>query len=351
VVSTCCYIARTFGVRSAMPMFKAIELCPQAIVVPPAMHKYAQIGQALRERMEQLTPLVEPISIDEAFLDLSGTEKLHHASPAESLARFALEVERDFGITISIGLSYCKFLAKIASDLDKPRGFAVIGQSEALDFLRDQPIGILWGVGRIAQQRLADHGLHRVGDLQAMGESELMALLGAEGKRLHALAHGRDERMVNPERDMKSVSNETTFQLDISDGDELEQILFQLSEKVGQRLRALDMAGRTIQLKLKTPDFRQRTRARTLPHATNLATRIFSTGRALLRGECDGTAFRLIGIGVSELVSAAEADQSDLIDTDVVKQRARQEAIDLIRERYGSGAVVRGIVFNKPRKN
>lgn len=350
VVSTCCYIARTFGVRSAMPMFTARDLCPEAIIVPPDMHKYSEIGSHLRLRMEELTPLVEPISIDEAFLDLSGTEKLHGASPAHILAQFAKEVEREFGITISIGLSYCKFLAKIASDLDKPRGFAVIGKDEALSFLRDKPVGILWGVGRVAQERLAHDGIKTVGDVQLMDEATLLKRYGQEGQRLFRLSRGLDSRDVNPHRDMKSVSNETTFHHDVSSYDDLERTLLRLSEKVADRLRGHARAGRTVQLKLKTKDFRSRTRSRTLPKATRLANRIFEAGRELLRGECDGTAFRLIGIGVSELVDDDEADQMDLADTHVIKERAAQDAIDHIRERFGKSAVVRGMLFHKTDK-
>jgi DNA polymerase IV len=349
VVSTCCYIARTYGVRSAMPMFKALELCPNAVVVPPDMRKYSEIGHDLRERMEHLTPLVEPISIDEAFLDLSGTEKLHGAAPASILARFAREVEAECGITISIGLSYCKFLAKIASDIDKPRGFAVIGTKEAVTFLADKPIGILWGVGKVAQERLQKDGIVTVGDIQNMDEHTLLKRYGTEGQRLFHLAHGRDRRHVEPHRDMKSVSNETTFATDISDYDQLEAILFRLSEKVARRLRDHERAGRTVHLKLKTSDFKQRTRSRALPKPTRLATRIFETGRDLLKPECDGTHFRLIGIGVSELTSDRDADQMDLADTEVIKERATQEAIDLIRDRFGTDALMRGITFRATR--
>lgn len=351
VVSTCCYIARTFGVRSAMPMFQARQLCPTAIIAPPNMRKYEEVGHAIRQRMERLTPLVEPVSIDEAFMDLSGTEKLHGAPAAPILARFAQEVERDFGITISIGLSYCKFLAKIASDLDKPRGFAVIGKTEAIAFLHNQPVGILWGVGRVAQERLAQDGVRTVGDIQNIDEATLIRRYGNEGQRLHRLSRGIDMRRVNPHRDMKSISNETTFHTDMSDGEELERILYRLSEKVAARLRSHSMAGQTVQLKLKTKDFRLRTRARALPKPTRLATRIFEAGRALLRAECDGTAFRLIGIGVSDLGPDADADHADLIDTEVTKELATQEAIDHLRDRFGKAAVVRGIVFHKETKN
>src|SRR5436305_8263258 len=183
VVLTCCYVARTFGVRSAMPMFEAKRLCPQAAIVRPRMDKYAEVGRAVRAHMRELTPLVEPVSIDEAFMDLSGTERLHGMPPAKALARFSQAVEQDLGITVSIGLATNKFLAKIASDLDKPRGFAVLGAAEAAAFLAPKPVSLIFGVGRVAQARPAKDGLRTIGDLQRAGEPELMARYGGEGAR------------------------------------------------------------------------------------------------------------------------------------------------------------------------
>jgi DNA polymerase-4 len=345
VVSTCCYIARTFGVRSAMPMFKARALCPDARIVRPDMAKYAAVGRQVRALMRDLTPLVEPLSIDEAFLDLSGTERLHGASPAMTLARFATRVERDIGITVSIGLSYCKFLAKIASDLDKPRGFAIIGRAEARAFLADKSVSLIWGVGRVAQERLARDGFATIGDLQRSEETDLMRKLGTEGQRLWRLANGIDVRRVSPDRDSKGVSAETTFDADIADRETLEQRLFLLSEKVSARLKAGGIAGGGVTIKLKTADFKLRTRARALPEPTQLAARIFEAGRELLRREIDGTRFRLIGIGVSDLADADKADQGDLVNTGVKRQKATEAAIDSLREKFGRAAVVSGRVF------
>ena len=242
VVSTSCYIARTFGVRSAMPMFKALELCPGATVVKPDMAKYAAVGRQIRALMLELTPLVEPLSIDETFLDLSGTERLHHASPALSLARLARRIETEIGVTVSVGLSYCKFLAKIASDLDKPRGFAIIGRAEAQAFLRPRPVSLIWGIGKAAQERLSREGLTLIGDLQDRGEDALMRRHGAEGRRLYQLAMGIDVRRVSPQRDTKSVSAESTFDRDISDRAALERELFTLCEKVHRRFKAQGIA-------------------------------------------------------------------------------------------------------------
>lgn len=350
VVSTCCYIARTYGVRSAMPMFKARALCPHAKVVKPDMAKYAAVGRQVRAMMLELTPLVEPLSIDEAFLDLSGTERLHHASPAVTLARMAQRIEKDIGITVSVGLSYCKFLAKIASDLDKPRGFSIIGRQEAKAFLADKPVGTIWGVGKVAQERLQRDGFTTIGDLQRCDETDLMRKLGTEGQRLWRLANGIDTRSVSPERDAKSVSSETTFDTDISDVGELEKRLLWLSEKVSARLKSGALSGGNVTLKLKTKDFRLRTRARMLPEPTQLAGRIFEAGRELLALEADGTQFRLIGIGVGHLADATEADRGDLVDTGLAKEKAKEAAIDALRAKFGRDAVVRGLGFGGARK-
>jgi DNA polymerase IV len=343
VVLTACYAARTFGVRSAMPMFEARRLCPHASIVRPDMEKYARVGRQVRELMFKLTPQVEPVSIDEAFMDLSGTARLHGMSPAKALAGFASEVETSLGITVSIGLSCNKFLAKIASDLDKPRGFAVLGGSEAAAFLAPKPVTLIFGVGKMAQQRLARDGLRTIGDLQRAGEIELRRRYGAEGARLARLARGLDDRPVKAEREAKSISAETTFDHDIADFRPLELRLWRLAEKVSARLKANALAGSTVTLKLKTADFRIRTRAQSLSHPTQLAGRIFAAGRDLLARETDGTMFRLIGIGLSALCDADGADFADLIDR---RSAEAEQAIDRLRERFGDEAVIKGLAFD-----
>jgi DNA polymerase-4 len=350
VVSTACYIARTYGVRSAMPMFKALAACPTAVVVRPDMAKYAAVGRQVRTMMQELTPLVEPLSIDEAFLDLSGTERLHGAPPAVTLARFSKRVEREIGISVSVGLSYCKFLAKIASDLDKPRGFTAIGRAEAVGFLADKPVGLIWGVGRVTQDRLARDGFVLIGDLQRAEETDLLRRYGSEGQRLWRLARGIDIRRISPDRDTKSVSAETTFDEDISDSEQLTRLLFMLCEKVSGRLKAQGIAGRNVTLKLKTADFKSRTRARALPAPTQLAGRLFEAGRELLAREVDGTRFRLIGIGAGDLSDAEGADRGDLVDTNVKREKAAEQAIDSLRAKFGAGAVVNGLVFGAPKR-
>ena len=343
VVLTACYVARTFGVRSAMPMFEARRLCPHASIVRPDMEKYARVGRQVRELMFKLTSLVEPVSIDEAFMDLSGTARLHGMSPAKALAGFAGEVETALGITVSIGLSCNKFLAKIASDLDKPRGFAVLGGGEAAAFLAPKPVTLIFGVGKMAQQRLARDGLRTIGDLQRAGEIDLRRRYGAEGARLAHLARGLDDRPVRAEREAKSISAETTFDHDIADLRPLELRLWRLAEKVSARLKANALAGSTVTLKLKTADFRIRTRAQSLSHPTQLAGRIFAAGRDLLARETDGTMFRLIGIGLSALCDADGADFADLIDR---RSAEAEQAIDRLRERFGDEAVIKGLALD-----
>jgi DNA polymerase-4 len=344
VVLTACYVARTFGVKSAMPMFEARRLCPHASVVRPDMEKYARVGREVRGLMFKLTPLVEPVSVDEAFMDLSGTARLHGMSPAKALAGFAGEVEKALGITVSIGLASNKFLAKIASDLDKPRGFAVLGGREAAGFLAPKPVSLIFGVGKIAQQRLARDGLRTIGDLQRAGERDLARRYGAEGARLARLAHGLDDRPVKAERGAKSISAETTFDHDIADFRPLELRLWRLCEKVSARLKANALAGSTVTLKLKTADFRIRTRAQSFAHPTQLAARIFAAGRDLLAREADGTLFRLLGIGVSALCDADGSDFADLIDR---RAADAEQAIDRLRERFGDEAIIKGLAFDR----
>ncbi|TCD14467.1 DNA polymerase IV [Oricola cellulosilytica] len=345
VVSTCCYIARINGVRSAMPMFKALKACPEAVVVKPEMEKYARVGREVRDMMRALTPLVEPLSIDEAFLDLTGTERLHKDTPARVLARFATAVEREIGITVSVGLSYCKFLAKVASDFEKPRGFSVIGRAEALTFLRDQPVTLIWGVGKAFAATLESDGIRTIGQLQQMDENTLMRRYGMMGKRLFRLSRGEDERAVHIDHEAKSVSAETTFNHDYGTAAELLPILRTLSEKVANRLKASDTAGRTVVLKLKDTEFRIRTRNRQLPDRTQLADRIFRVAAPMLDHELDGTKYRLLGVGVSDLASDAMADPMDLVDTGATRRAKAEEAMDAVRAKFGTKALETGYTF------
>ncbi len=347
VVAAACYISRTYGVRSAMPMFKALSLCPSAVVIRPDITKYVRVGREVRQRMVALTPLVEPLSIDEAFLDLTGTERVHGMIPAKALARFAAQIERDIGISVSVGLSTNKFLAKIASDLDKPRGFAMLDQEQARTLLADKPVGFIYGVGPATQDKLAQRGFQLVADLQRADESDLMKQFGSEGRRLWRLARGIDDRKVVPDRDAKTISSETTFENDIRDFATLEKVLWRLCEKVSERLKSGDLSGSTITLKLKTADFKQRTRSQSIQAPTQLAGKIFAITRDMLGREIDGTVFRLIGAGVSALKPGADAGDSDLLDQ---RSAHAERAIDDVRKKFGSASLIRGIAYNGPPK-
>lgn len=347
VVSTACYIARISGVRSAMPMFKALELCPDATVIRPNMEKYVAVGREIRALMIDLTPLVEPISIDEAFMDLSGTERLHRATPAQTLARFARLVQDEIGVTISVGLSFNKFLAKIASDQDKPRGFSVIGRAEALPFLAAQPVSRIWGVGKALERKLAEDGVRTIGQIQTMEESELARRYGSMGLRLARLSRADDRRAVDPRHDAKSIGAETTFEHDLSGPDTLRPILRRLCEKAAGRLKRADLAAWTVTLKLKSTDFRIRTRSRQLADPTRLADRIFRAAEELLGRETDGTAYRLIGVSLSNFADPALADPDDLVDPAAGKRALAEAAIDKVRGRFGRDAVEHGLTFRR----
>jgi DNA polymerase-4 len=342
VVSTCCYVARIFGVRSAMPMFKALELCPHAVVIRPNFAKYTAAAKQIREMMRALTPLVEPLSLDEAYMDLSGTERLHGVPPAKTLAALARKIETEVGISVSVGLSFNKFLAKLASELDKPRGFAVIGRAEAVTFLRDKPVGLIRGAGVALQARLAKDGITLIAQLQDMSEKELAQRYGNTGLWLHRLSHAQDSRSVEPDGELKSISSETTFDTNISAFAKLEAILWQQAERVSARAKASEVGGRTVVLKLKTASFKTRTRSVSLESPTQLADKIFRTSRDALRKEADGTAYRLLGVGISHIAPAADCDPVDLVDDGAGKRAAAEHAMDKVREKFGADAVKKG---------
>jgi DNA polymerase-4 len=349
VVSTACYVARLSGVRSAMPMFKALKLCPDAVVIRPDFTKYVAASRQIRALMEKLTPLVQPMSIDEAVLDLAGTETLHGAPPAAMLARFALDVERTVGVTVSIGLAPNRLLAKIAVERNKPRGFAVIGAAEAAGLLAPESVRLLPGIGAKAANRLESLGITRLGQLQGLSDREAVQRLGDDGPALVRRARGEDTRVVDPTRETKSISAETTFDRDLSGLEELERHLWRLSEKLGRRLRENDLAAAGVVLKLKTADFALRTRAMRLATPTILPVRLFAAAHTLLAREATGTAFRLIGIGASALVPREEADKGDLADADTPRLAAAQSAIDALRARFGDKVVTRGRGFGGAR--
>src|SRR5215471_203325 len=342
VVLTASYEARKFGVHSAMPMFQAMTLCPHAIVVPPAMEKYALAAREVRALLKTVTPLVEPVSLDEAYLDLSGTERLHGMAPAKTMAKLALLIEQKLRITVSVGLSHNKFLAKLASDLDKPRGFAVIGPAETVTFLKDKPVGMIRGVGRVLEARLVKDGITTIGQLQTADARLLSRRYGDTGLWLHRLALGEDSRAVEAEGESKSMSAETTFETDISDFAELERILWDQTERVSARAKAAGLGGRTVTLKLKTASFRIKTRSVSLGDPTQLSDVIFRAGRALLAREADGTRYRLLGIGLSGICGADECDPANPLDSRAMKRAAVERAVDSLRAKFGDDALKKG---------
>ncbi|MFC3085847.1 DNA polymerase IV [Tabrizicola soli] len=343
VVSTCCYIARIKGVRSAMPMFQALKLCPEAVVVKPRFSAYIEASRAIRAMMEELTPAIEPLSLDEAFMDLTGTERLHGAPPAVLLARLTRRMEAELGLTGSIGLSHNKFLAKIASDLDKPRGFSVIGRAETEAFLKPKPVRIIWGVGQATQTALETAGIRTIADLLRWDRADLGARFGSMGDRLWHLARGMDMRRVNRDDRPKSISKETTFFEDTSDPDLLDGHLWRLAEQVADRAKAKALAGRTVTLKLKKGDFQLVTRRHALSDPTQLADRIYRAARELYDHAGTKGPFRLIGVGISDLAPEDRADLSqDLLDPDARRRAAAERATDAIRARFGAEAIIKG---------
>lgn len=343
VVSTACYVARIRGVRSAMPMFQALKLCPDAVVIKPRMQAYVEASRQIRALMDELTPDIEPLSLDEAFMDLGGTQRLHGAPPAVMLARLVKRMKEELGITGSIGLSYNKFLAKVASDLDKPRGYSVIGKAETNAFLHDKPVRLIWGIGPAAQASLDKAGIRTFADLLRWDRRDLGARFGSMGDRLWHLARGVDRRRISTNAPVKSISNETTFSEDTSSHEILDGHLWRLAEKVSNRAKAKKKAGRVVTLKLKRADHTALTRRISLRDATQMADVIYRTARDLLEQMNDQGPYRLLGCGISDLVPETQADIiGDLLDPQAVQRAKAERATDEIRERFGTDAIRKG---------
>ncbi|MBP1807180.1 DNA polymerase-4 [Rubellimicrobium aerolatum] len=343
VVSTACYLARIRGVRSAMPMFEALRLCPEAVVVEPRFAAYVEASRAIRAMMDEMTDRIEPLSLDEAFLDLSGTERLHGAPPAVMLARLTRRMERELGLTGSVGLSHNKFLAKVASDLDKPRGFSVIGRAETAEFLAPRPVRLIWGIGPAGQAALERAGVRVIGDLLRWERRDLQARFGSMGERLWHLARGEDAREVRAGREAKGISNETTFSADTSDRNVLDGHLWRMAEKVSGRAKAQGLAGRVVVLKLKRADHRLLTRRVSLREPTQIADAIYRAARGLLDQVEEPGPFRLLGVGLGEIAEGARADrEGDLLDPEAARRARAERAADAIRARFGEGAILKG---------
>ena len=345
VALTACYVARQYGVRSAMPMFQVRKLCPHAVVVKPNMSKYSSEGRRVRALMLSTTPLVEPVSIDEAYLDLSGTERLHKAAPAQTLARLALRIEAEIGITVSVGLSFHRVLAKMASGMDKPRGFAAIGRSDALAILDPMPVGDLPGVGPQGDVAMKRFGIRTIGALRRASNRDRITP-GADAL-LTGIETGASGRPVSPERAAKSISAETTFGIDLSGYDELAAKLWPLCERVSARLKNSKLAGNTVQLTVKTSRFKRIARRRTIAPPTQLASILFETASSMLKELEPGAQYRLIGVGASGLVPAENADRDNLLDRGRVRQAKLERAIDDVRARLGNDAIQKGRNFRR----
>jgi len=343
VVSTACYIARIRGVKSAMPMYKALKLCPEAVVVRPRMDEYVKASKAIRAMMLDLTPAVEPLSLDEAFLDMTGTAKLHGAPPAIMLAKLIKRMKDQLGLTGSIGLSHNKFLAKVASDLDKPKGYSVIGVAETNSFLEDKPISLIWGVGAVSQEALKKAGIHVFRDLLRWDHQDLCSRFGSLGDRLWHLARGKDQRRVMAHSTIKSISNETTFSEDTSNPQILDGHIWRLAEKVSDRAKARDLAGEVVTLKLKRADHSLLSRRLSLREPTQTTDRIYRTARNLFDRIGSHESYRLIGVGISSLVNKSSSDlTSDLLDPDEPNRIKAEKATDEIRARFGKGSILKG---------
>ncbi len=338
VVSTCCYIARQFGVHSAMPMFKALKACPEAVVIKPDFGKYIAASEAIFGAVGKLTPLVQTLSLDEAWIGLAGTERLNGGPPALQLIRLQQQIETETGLTVSIGLAPNRFLAKVASELDKPRGFSVLG-SEAAAVLAPRPVSILPGVGPVFRKTLQSDGYATVGDLAAADVRDLVRRYGETGLRLHDLAHGRDARAVDPGHERKGMSAETTFNEDLTSAEDLEAELWPLCEKLASKARRDGVASRVLVLKLRRTDFRIVTRRISLPEPVQTARALFAAGRLLMAPEL-GRPYRLIGIGMGEVVDAIDAHA--LFETTETRTLKAETAIDRLRSKFGARAVVAG---------
>jgi len=343
VVSTACYIARIKGVKSAMPMFQALKLCPEAIVVRPRMEAYVAASREVRKLMDELTPVIQPLSLDEAFLDLTGTARLHGAPPAVMLAKLVRRMKDELGLTGSIGLSHNKFLAKVASDMNKPRGFSIIGKAETQEFLRPRPVRLIWGIGPSAQESLDRAGIRTFDDLLRWDQRDLIDRFGGMGERLWHLARGEDKRRISSHEPVKSISNETTFFEDTSDPDLLDGHIWRLSEQVSGRAKAREMAGRVVTLKLKRGDFKALSRRISLHQPTQMTDTIYRTARALFDQVQDQGPFRLIGVGLSDIVPATDADrEGDLLDPEAGKRAMAERALDKIKAKFGKDSILKG---------
>ncbi len=342
VVATASYEARVFGVRSAMPGGRARALCPQGIFMTPRMDVYASVSDQVRAIFERYTPLVEPLSLDEAFLDVTGSRALF-GDGAAIAARVRADVRAETGLTVSVGVATSKYVAKVASDLRKPDGLVVVPAGGERAFLAPLPFGRLWGAGPVTQQRLREARVTTIGDVQRLSREELARWVGeAAAEHYHALASGIDPREVEPDRDAKSISHETTFPEDVSSDERCRRVLLELSEAVGRRLRRHGIRGDVVRLKLRYPPFETHTRQRKLAAATDDDLEIYRTAKALLDdARPSGRPVRLLGVGVGGLLEGRRPRQGLLFDEPRAAEKSRSllRAMDAIRDRFGDDAI------------
>ncbi|MEN0084275.1 MAG: DNA polymerase IV [Leifsonia sp.] len=340
VVTSATYEARRYGVRSAMPMSQALRLCPNAIILPPHYDRYTEYSRKVMDIFHEVTPLVEPLSIDEAFLDVSGARRLL-GSPRRIAELIRSRVQEETGLTCSVGVAATKFMAKLASGRAKPDGLLVIPRSETLSFLRPLPVGALWGVGASTQSSLERMGLLTVADLADAPLGVLQKAVGdASGRRLHELANGRDPRRVVTESREKSIGHENTFGVDVSDVDQLRRELLRLSGRVGERLRKHQLEARTVAIKVRFSDFRTITRSRTLAEPTNVGRRLFEEAWDVFDAlglDVRQTPIRLIGVRAEQLLDAG-GDSLALWDPDE-EWRETERTLDAVSARFGRGAI------------
>jgi len=343
VVSAASYEARRFGVHSAMSAARARKLCAHGVFLAPRMARYAELSRRIRAILDAYTPLVEPISLDEAFLDITGSRLLFGSGPEIGRA-VKRRIREEVGLVASVGVAPNKFLAKLASDLEKPDGFVVIAPGEATARLADLPVSRLWGVGKVAEKKLLRQGIRLVREVVRTPAAELEKIVGSYATRLKQLAVGLDDRPVVADEDAKSLSAETTFARDIESADELRAVLDELADRVGRRTRSHGFAAHTIQIKARYADFSTVTRAHTLTEPTAQTTVIRDTARDLLEVRLDrkGRALRLLGVGVSHLVRAEETPGLLFEDARSRKHRAIDSALDDLRERFGGAVIRRG---------
>jgi len=343
VVSAASYDARKFGIHSAMPMAQAVRLCPHAIVLPVRMERYVQVSKEIHAIFECFTTLVEPVSLDEAFLDVTGSTMLFGNAEEIGLT-IKKKIKEKLCLTASVGVAPNKFLAKLASDLKKPDGFVVITERNKQEILDPLPVGKMWGVGRVTEQTLQSHGIRTIAQLRKTPLEKLVSIVGNCAYDLLQLASGIDESKVEPVRQAKSLSSEQTFAVDIQDKDVLQNVLLEQVEEVAQRLRADNLRAKTITLKLRYGDFHTITRSRTLREATNTTQRLWQGARSVFhrwRVESAGP-LRLIGFAASGLTHGEIGQKRLFRDEEEEKQKRLDEAVDKVKNRYGEDALRRG---------